>query len=371
MRHVPDGVLRRLDDEPLAVPDRAAEHVADCARCRTRRAQIADDADRSAKLFSAPRVMPDIDIAWNRMQRDLHRAPEPDPERPAVSAPRRATSPRFPRVSMRAGLVLAAIGILVVGTAAAATFTTIFAPTHVAPVSVSQSDVRAIAALIGLDGSHALGGFPTPDGSTTARFGTIAWSSSRAAHPVSSRAQAATEAGFPVSLPTHLPAGVGAVQQFVVQPRVRAVVTFDSAAASLDRSSVTVDAGPAVLAQYGGTSGNDVPTLGVAAMPRPTALSKGASISQIESFLLAQPGIPPALAEEIRLLGDLRTILPVPVPTGALVRSVRVAGWPGVLLTDSSNAAAGVVWEDGKGMLHVVAGLLAPQDVLNVASQIG
>jgi hypothetical protein len=51
--------------------------------------------------------------------------------------------------------------------------------------------------------------------------------------------------------------------------------------------------------------------------------------------------------------------------------SVRISGWPGVLVADSSNAAAGVVWEDGRGMLHVVAGILDAKDVLNVAQQLG
>ncbi len=132
-----------------------------------------------------------------------------------------------------------------------------------------------------------------------------------------------------------------------------------------------MDAGPAVLAEYGGAAGTDVPTLGVATMRRPTATSTGASMTEIEAFLVDQPGISPGLAEEVRLLGDLSTIFPVPVPPGASVRSVRVAGWPGVLLADSSNAAAGVVWEDGRGMLHVVAGILDPQDVMHVAEQLG
>ena len=97
----------------------------------------------------------------------------------------------------------------------------------------------------------------------------------------------------------------------------------------------------------------------------PLILSASLSVSD------EQPGIPPQLAEEIRLVGDLRTTLPVPVPPGASVRSVKVAGWPGILLADSSNAAAGVIWEDGRGMLHVVAGILDSQDVLNVADQLG
>jgi hypothetical protein len=273
-------------------------------------------------------------------------------------------------VSLRTGLVIGAVGIVIAGTAAAATLTTIFAPTHVAPLSLSQSDLQAIAGFTGLGDNQSLGGFSTPNGSSTLRFGSVTWSSDTA-HPASSLAQAAAEAGFPVSLPIRLPAGVGAVQQFIVQPRVKATVTFNSTAASLAGSSVTVDAGPAVFAQYGGAGGSGVPALAVATMRRPTAQSAGASLSQIEAFLLGRPGIPPQLAEEIRLLGDLRMTLPVPVPAGASVRSVRIGGWPGVLLADSSNATAGVVWEDGQSLLHVVAGILDSHDVLNVANQIG
>ena len=75
MRHIPDGVLRRLDDEPLAVPDRLIDHVADCGRCRARRAEIAHDTERSAQLLSAPQLVPDTDLAWARLQRELHRGP--------------------------------------------------------------------------------------------------------------------------------------------------------------------------------------------------------------------------------------------------------------------------------------------------------
>ncbi len=381
MRHVADGLLRRLDDEPFAVPDSVTDHLAVCARCSARRAQITHDAERAAQLLSGPRLVPDTDMAWVRLQRDRQRAGEGKADRQRAGegkadrrrrpAPAFRRAPLFPRVSLRAALVLGAVGIVVVGTAAAATLTTIFAPTHVAPVSLSQSDLRAISAFTGLGDGQVLGGFSTPSGSTKLRFGTIRWSSSGRAQPVSSPAKAAVAAGFPVSLPAHLPAGVGALQRVGVQPRVSATVTFNATAASLRGSSVTLDAGPAVLAEYAGANRTDPPTLGVVTMRRPTARSAGATINQIEAFLLAQPDIPPQLAEEIRLLGDLRTTLPVPVPPGASVRSVKVAGQPGVLLADASNAAAAVVWEDGGGMLHVVAGILDSQDVLNVADQLG
>lgn len=370
MRHVADGVLRRLDDEPLAVPDSVIDHVAACERCGVRRARIAQDTERAARLLSGPGLVAETDMAWARLQRELQRGREGKVDRHPKPAPVFRRSWQFPRMSLRAGLILGAVGIVAAGTAAAATLTTIFEPTRVAPVSLSQSDLRAITAFTGLGDSHVLGGFSTPSGSSTLRFGTIRWSSSGTARPVSSLAEAAADAGFAVSLPAHVPAGVGAVRRIGVQPRVSATVTFNATAASLSGSSVTLDAGPAVLVEYAGTNGTDLPTLGVVTMRRPTARSTGATVSQIEAFMLTQPGIPPQLAEEIRLLGDLRTTFPVPVPPGASVRSVQVAGRPGVLVADRSNAAAGVVWEDGQGMLHVVAGILDPQDVLNVADQL-
>lgn len=367
MRHVPDGMLRRLDDEPLAVPDRVADHLASCERCTARHVEIARDAESAVQLFTAPQLVPDLDQAWARLERELRHGAGDQHPRPAVSSPRRA---RFPTVSLRAGLAVGAVGVVIAGTAAAATLTTIFSPTHVAPVTVSRSDLRAIAVITGLSDGRPLGGFPRPSGSITTPVGTVRWSSP-SAQPASSLAQASAQAGFSVPLPTHLPAGVGPVQQFMVQPRASATVTFNSHASNLAGGTVTINAGPAVFARYGATGSNDVPTLAVVTMRRPVARSTGASLGQIEAFLLAQPGIPSQLAEEIRLLGDLRTTVPIPVPSGAIEHSVRVRGWPAVLLTDRSNAAAGVVWEDGQGMLHLVAGIVDSQDVLNVAGQLG
>ena len=241
MRHIPDGVLRRLDDEPLAVPDRVTDHLATCGRCSARRAVIAHDTERVAQLFSAPQLVPDTDVAWARVQRELE---SPRPGRAVRRSPNarvRARRRWFPKVSLRTSLAIGTIGIVVAGTAAAATVSNIFAPTHVAPVSLSRSDLRAIAAFTGLGDSQVLGGFSAPTGSSRLRFGTITWSSGTA-HPTSSLAQAAAEAGFPVSLPARLPAGVGAVQRFVVQPRVTVTVKFNSTVAGLAGSSVTLDA---------------------------------------------------------------------------------------------------------------------------------
>jgi hypothetical protein len=105
-------------------------------------------------------------------------------------------------------------------------------------------------------------------------------------------------------------------------------------------------------------------------MQRPTATSSGASISQIESFLLGQPGIPTQLADEIRMLGDISSVLPVPTPAGMSSKQVSVAGQRAVLVTDRTGAASGVVWEDSAGVVHAVAGLIDQRSALDVADQL-
>ena len=373
MSHATEGELRRLYDDPLGVPDRTSNHVTTCRRCSARRVAIAKATERCARMLSGPQLVPDVDEAWAQFGHQFNEAEADDKSTDRVglqvSVPRRNL--RLSKLSVRTGVAIAAAGAVLAGTAAAATLTTVFAPTHVAPVALNQSDLQEVADFMGLGNSHVLGGFPTPSGSRTFKFGTIEWSSSGPARRVTSVSQGIAAAGFPVSLPSRLPQGVGRPVGVIVQPRVRVTVSFNSGAKGVAGSSVVLEAGPAVLVEYGSASGIDLPTLAVLTMPRPTGVSSGATMSQIEAFLLGQPGIPPELAEEVKLLGDLGTTLPIPVPPGASVRSVQVGGSPGVLVADASNAVAGVIWEDGGGTVHVVAGILDQEGVLNVAYQIG
>ena len=372
--------LRRLEDEPLAIPDRVLDHVARCRRCRARQAQVAAEALCCGRLLGGPQPVADPDAGWARMRQEIAGSGATGGGRrrdPVVGAHR---GPRLLRISLRRGLAAGAAAVVLAGTAAAATITTVFAPTHVAPVTLTNSGVSALASFMGLGSPgtatagttpSVLGGFPTTSGSRTTSFGTVQWSSPSAAHEVPTLADATKEVGFTVALPKVLPAGVVGPQRLVVQPRVEVTVTFDSHVAEIGGSSVVLASGPAVLAVYGSSAGGSIPTLGILSMPRPQASASGATMGRIEAFLLDQPGLPASLVQEIRLLGDLGTTLPVPVPAGALERGVEIGGSPGVLVADPSRVAAGVVWEDGAGMLHAVAGLVDQKEVLGVADQLG
>ena len=79
--------------------------------------------------------------------------------------------------------------------------------------------------------------------------------------------------------------------------------------------------------------------------------------------------MPPVLAQEIRLIGQ--SALPVPVPEGVTEQHVTLNGSPAVLLHGPGEAATGVVWESGDGVVHAVAGLVTSADILNVARQLG
>ncbi|HWE57468.1 MAG TPA: hypothetical protein VG435_18320 [Acidimicrobiales bacterium] len=367
MRHASDAVLRRLVDEPFAVPDATFEHVSGCRRCRARRADVAGDAGQAGRLLTAPQLVADVDLGWEQLGRRLEREGGVPSARPAARRRRVAT-----RISGRAGIAAGVAVFALVGTAAATTIDNVFAPTHVASLTINQDDLRMISGLVDFSESATTDGFPTAAGSGSLPFGTLHWSSVGAAQKMDSLAAAEAVTGLRVTLPTRLPKGVGAPTVFTVQPKVSATIDFGPTAGHLSGSSIVVTAGPAVFVGYGSRAGDpDVPTLAVLDMSRPTATARGATIAQIEAFLLSQPGVPAALAEEIKLLGDITTVLPVPTPAGMVSHSVQVGGAPAVAVATSSGLASGVVWEDAGGIVHVVGGLVDQRSTIDVADQIG
>ncbi len=363
MSHVASPVLRRLHDEPRAVPDRAQAHLAGCSRCQARHTTIRQDARMAARLLTAPEATTDPDLAWARLQARL-RGPRPGAAAARVARPRRMT-----RLSLGTGTLVTA-GVVLAGAGAAAALSTVYTPTHVAPVPVSQSDLRALSSITQI-GLGQLGGGLPPSGVRQLPFGTLSWTSAGPAEAVTSLAQARAQTHLPVTAPASLPPGVGHVPRVMVQPRLTVTIRFSrDAGGAVGGSTLVVSAGPGVVAQYGSPAGgsSSLTTLVIAAVQRPVATSTGATARQLEAFLLSRPGLPSSLAQEIRMLGT--TALPVPVPPGMTGRHVTVGGSPAVLLTGSA-VAAGVAWEDSHGVVHGVGGLLNQTEILHVARQIG
>ena len=84
VRHVPDGTLRRITDEPLAVADRDVRHMTSCARCQARRGRVAGDATFAEHIFS-PRPGFSGPTWHGPVIRD--ECPNPPPTDPACTPP--------------------------------------------------------------------------------------------------------------------------------------------------------------------------------------------------------------------------------------------------------------------------------------------
>lgn len=368
MSHVSSPVLRRLVDEPMAVPDRARRHLAGCDRCQAERAEIADNAAVAARLLGTPPDIADVDLEWILLAERLRQPGAA--QRTVIRNPWRMPR-RLAGASIGTGTAVGAAAVAV-GVGAAAALTSVYAPTHVAPVPVSQSDAQAIARLFGLGPSQLPGSLP-PSGSRKLSFGQLSWTTAGRAQQVGTIARARALTHLPYSAPATLPAGVGSPSSIAVQPQVTATVTFSqNAGPGIAGSTLEITGGPGILVQYGGRPGvAGLTTLAIAVMERPTASSTGATASQLETFLLSRPGLPSGLAQELRLLGVPGTTLPVPVPPGMSAQQLKIGGAPAVLLTVPADAASGVIWESRDGVVHGVGGLLDSGDVLSVARQVG
>ena len=83
---------------------------------------------------------------------------------------------------------------------------------------------RRLSGVSGESGSFM--GFDTSSGTVKLPFGVLRWTSSGTAHSVSSLVAAAASTGLPLRTPAGLPAGVGAITDILVQPRVTATIRF-------------------------------------------------------------------------------------------------------------------------------------------------
>jgi len=363
--HLNDGTLRRMVDDPdaVAAPDR--EHFAGCADCKSRFAGMEADAKSATALLATPETSFDANAAYRRMTAQ--------PARPRFGL-------RLPilRPASRAMVAALALVVLVaVGVTAAVNVSNIFQPQTVKPVPISVADLESL-----------------PNLST---YGDFKWTQQPSPAIGISKADAEKVAGFSAPNASSLPAGVTADQiTYAATAQVVGTFTFSAAKAQaaaaaqgktlppmpagMDGTTLTMTIGPAILELYGDVtppSGSTtdatqikLPQLLIGESKAPSVTSDGVSAKALEDYLLAQPGLSPELAADIRALGDPTTTLQVPVPVGYATSSqVTVQGVQGVALGDNTGVGAAVIWIKG-GDVFFVGGSLKQDDAVSIADHL-
>jgi hypothetical protein len=286
---------------------------------------------------------------------------------------------RRPRLTLGLGLGLAAAAVVVlllttpIGSIAQ-NFLTIFAPKQFVPVdvsSLSHADARLL-----------------PD---LKEFGTLHNRNEVAAREVAGVAQAERIAGFHVATPSSVPSSIPRVIRYRVSARNDQAFTFSAAKARasaarkgqklppmpahLDGTTISASIGPIVIQTWGNHEPHhgsakresEGPYLVVAQGVAPVVRSSGASLAELENYLLAMPGVSPQLAGEIRALGDLSSTLPVPFSSAKQsAQSVSVNGAQGLAIGDNTGLGAGVLWQKN-GKIYGVFGTLPEDQVLQIA----
>lgn len=387
MRHLSDGALRRLYDEPYALDEETRTHYNGCAECQARFTAVADDARHAMDLMAVPAATVDPVGALRQVR--------------AQANPDRGGAVRLPfgwRRPMVGGLAAAVLAIALVATMAftplAGNLVKIFQPSQVTPVTITQSDLTGLDAL--------------------SNWGTVKGASSPELQQAETAAEAAKISGLPVirvdagKLPASLQKAPVA---YAATSASSGTVTFnDTAPAKLRGSTLTVVVGPAETAIYGDLGklvqgvrssegsaaapgsgdaaaqpgshdqsverarqaiGSAGPILAVAEMKAPEVTSTGASVADIKSALLAQPGLSPAVRSAISSIDDPKGNLPIPIPAGYVnSHSVKVQGVNGTAFGDNTGLGSAVVWiKDGR--VYGVAGTVTEDQVLAVANSLG
>jgi hypothetical protein len=366
MRHPTDGTLRRLLDEPAGVADADREHVANCPVCLSELAAAQQDAALTRAALDVE-VAVDVDTGWSRLS---HTVATGGSRQQAVAAGHRKTADAVARwrATLRKPVVAAFAVVVLLGgasAAAAADWLQVFRTEKIAPLTLNQADLVALPDLSG--------------------YGTVEMTEKAHVRQVADAAAAQKATGLSAPRVSELPHGVTGQPAFKVGDRVNAVFTFSAdkaaqtAAAArqtlpppppgLDGSQIRLTAGPGLAAIW--LQAHGVPALIVARAVAPTAYSAGVPFQTAIDYLLSLPGLPEAVASQLRGFSGDGTTLPLPVNTTYLTSSTAdVGGLPATVLTSRDGLLAGVVWVNN-GVVTAVAGSLSSDEVLSVARGLG
>jgi hypothetical protein len=428
MRHLDDGALRRLYDEPEAVAPADRAHAAACRRCQDEYARVASDAQATACLFATSTTLSarvDPALALQQVRRRV--ASEPSPRTTGVRLPWRRPFERMTpmyamsqhnarRVARPAGALVAAAALIAAlaltpAGSLAASLISIFEPQQFTAIPVTSGDLQ---------------GLPPLDS-----YGTMTEQQNPTHQQAASAADAAQIAGLTVRTPAALPPGVPSTVTYNVMSQGVAAFTFDAAKAraaaaksgktlpvmpaDLDGATLRLSVGPIVVATYGGNplgaatnsaarsgvsranapsksviaqarkninprgavaqaqaNGGEIPSLVIVQAPRPRlTTTNGVTVAELENYLAGQPGISPQLATEIRGIGDPSTTLPVPIPIDRFnAQHVTLAdGTDSLVVGDNTGVGSGVIWQEN-GMVYAVGGALTQDQVLAIANSL-
>jgi anti-sigma factor RsiW len=342
--------VRRLIDEPDGVADTDRQHIAHCPVCRSTIATARQDAQRVRAALDVE-VAPDIDAAWQRMMMNPGK-------RPNRIAGRRAL--RSPIVAGAAAAVLLAGA----GAAAAANWLPIFHTQQVVPITVTQEDLVKL-----------------PDLSA---YGTVKITKRPDIRDAPDAAAAQKATGLAVPQVARPPRGVSGQPTYKIGDQLAATFTFSTEKAGnaakaagkplppppagLDGTEFRMTAGPGLAEVW--TESRGVPAMIVARVVAPTGYSPGVPFATVRDYLLSMPGLPEAVASQLRAFTGDGTTLPFVVKAGKQTASTAdVGGHPATVLTTRDGVMAGVVWVD-RGVLTAVAGSLSADEVLEVAREL-
>ena len=351
MNHLETGDLRRLIDEPENFSQEEREHSRTCSRCAAERKALTADAAVVGRYLSG----------------------EP---RTRGAMPRRGLSAALLAV---AAVLAVAFFASPLGSYAKG-FLTIFQPKQFTAVDVSAGDQRSFRDLTSLDA-----------------FGTRRLVRIAHGKDVASWSQAQSAVDFALRRPGLLPAAVAGKVRYAVHTPAELDFTFSAAKARafaarskrplaplpshLDGTVLRLAIGPMLIVSYGtppragaGENGSRRRSAGapddfviVVQSRLPSVRSTGASLAEMESFMLSTPGVSPQFAARIRALGDLSQTLPIPYrPDKQTSQRVTVDGVSGLALGDNTGLGSGVIWQKN-GILYGVAGTLSQDAALAIA----
>ena len=318
-----------------------------------------DHIDSNEKLLAMPPLAVDADTGLERLASTIQHTGV----RPAARA---IPGFLFARQAkwLAAAAAVAIVATTLTMTGVADSILQIFEVKQVAAVTITPTDIKTLGQL--------------------SQFGKLTWPSQTEPHQVASLAAAVSETGLP-PISVRVPASITAPATYGAMARTQATFVFDASLAQasaaaigrtappmpakLDGSTLVFSGGPAIVISYGGES-SPSGALYVGVAKAPTVSSDGATVAELQSYLLSQPSVSPALAAQIRAIGDPASTLPVPIPVGqAQAKNVSVHGTTGLFVGDSTGLGSGVIWVQN-GLVYVVGGTLTESEVLAVANSL-